>query len=76
MKLETVFFAAGFILVVLLALLLTTIIGGGIGWLVGFVFPSVVNGINQIFGTELTGFQIGAILGFVSGFFSRTVPVK
>ena len=46
------------------ATIFATVIGGVIGWVVGLVFPFVITTLNQIAGTSLTAFQVGAVLGF------------
>jgi len=52
-----------------IAVIATTVIGGVVGWVVGLVFPFVPQTINHVVGTELTAFEVGAILGFVGAFF-------
>jgi len=52
------------------AVLASTVIGGVVGWIVGAVFPFVIEALNQLTGLQLTGFETGAVLGFVGAFLS------
>ena len=61
----TIFSVCAFLFVAILA---QTVVGGIVGWVVGMVFPFVITSLNSVAGLSLTGFQIGAVLGFVSGF--------
>jgi hypothetical protein len=67
-----------FVIVALLfiAVLLSTVIGGVVGWIVEAVFPFVIVTLNQIAGTELTGFETGAVLGFFGSFFRSSSSSK
>jgi len=49
-------------------MLISPVLGGIAGWLIGGIFPFVVNTINDLIGSDLTGFQIGVILGFIRSF--------
>lgn len=52
-----------------LMILLSTLFGGITGWVVGLVFPFVIDTLNQLAGTQLTAFEMGAVLGFFGSFF-------
>ena len=52
-----------------IALLLSTLCGGIAGWVVGLVFPYVIDTLNQLAGTQLTAFEVGSVLGFFGSFF-------
>lgn len=54
------------------AMLLSTLMGGVAGWIVEFVFPFVITTLNQLSGLSLTGFEMGAVLGFFGSFFRST----
>lgn len=57
-----------------LGVLLSTLMGTFIGWVVGWFFGKTILGILAAIG--ISGFkmwQIGAFLGFVSGFFRTSV---
>jgi hypothetical protein len=66
---ETLTRIAIVVAVLFIAVIAGTVIGGIVGWVVGAVFPFVPNTINQLAGTELTAFEVGAVLGFVGAFF-------
>jgi len=60
-----------------LAVIAGTLIGAFMGWFVGLFFSKTILGILAAIGIE--GFkmwQIGAFLGFVSGFFREVVSIK
>jgi hypothetical protein len=58
------------------AVILSTLIGGIVGWIIGLVFPYVIATLNTLTGLTLTGFEMGAALGFVGSFFKSTTTVK
>jgi hypothetical protein len=66
---KNVFFATALASVLFLAVLLGTIIGGITGWVVGLIFPFIITSLNTVMGLELSGFAMGAMLGFVGTFF-------
>lgn len=69
----------GLILVAVLfffSALLSTVIGGFVGWVVNMVFPFVTATLNGLAGTELTGFEMGAVLGFFGSFFRSSQTNK
>jgi hypothetical protein len=67
----------GFVVALLfVAVIASTVIGGIVGWVVGLVFPFVPQTINQLVGTELTAFELGAVLGFVGAFFRNSSTSK
>jgi hypothetical protein len=55
------------------AVILGTFVGGIVGWIVGMVFPYVIASLNSVLGLTLTGFEMGAVLGFVGSFLSTSV---
>lgn len=59
--------------ILFLAFILSTVLGGIAGWVVGGVFPYVTDTIRELAGVSLTDFQLGATLGFLSGFLKTTV---
>lgn len=52
------------------AAVLGTLVGGLIGYCVGLLFPFVISTLNQVAGLSLTAFELGAVLGFIAGFFT------
>jgi hypothetical protein len=62
--------------ILFVAVLLGTLIGGIVGWIVGLVFPFVIVALNTLNGLTLTGFEMGAVLGFVGSFFHSSVSTK
>lgn len=51
--------------------------GGVAGWIVGFVFEDTILGILAQMGiTNVTMFQVGAFLGFVTSFLKETIKVS
>lgn len=59
--------------ILFVAVLLGTLIGGIVGAIVGMVFPFVIVTLNTLTGLTLTGFEMGAVLGFVGSFFKTSV---
>lgn len=62
--------------VVFLATLLGTLMGALSGWIVGLFFDDVILTTLMRFGVDvanLSMWKLGALLGFVSGFF-RSIP--
>lgn len=55
------------------AVILGTLVGGVVGWIIGGIFPFVIASLNTVLGLSLTGFEMGAMLGFVGSFLSTTV---
>ena len=55
------------------AVILGTFVGGVAGWIIGGVFPYVIASLNSVLGLSLTGFEMGALLGFVGSFLSTSV---
>jgi membrane protein YqaA with SNARE-associated domain len=55
------------------AVLSSTVVGGVVGWVVGAFFPVVIDTVNKLAGTELSSFEVGAVLGFVGAFFRTTI---
>lgn len=59
-----------------ISMLLSTIFGGVGGWVVGLVFPVVIDTLNKLAGTQLTSFEVGAVLGFFGSAFRSSLSVK
>lgn len=57
-------------------ILVSTLFGGITGWVVGMVFPYVITTVNAVIGTQLTAFEVGAVLGFVGSFFRSSNATK
>lgn len=71
--------AVGFVLLVIVAVILGTFFGGVAGWIVGLFFTDTIMGTLNRIGVDtmgLTMWQLGATLGFVSGFFKSTKVQK
>jgi hypothetical protein len=68
--------AVGIIGLVFFVIILGTLFGGIAGWTVNLVFPFVFSTLNSLLGTELSAFEIGAVLGFIGGFFRTNVSNK
>ena len=67
--------ALGLVAVVFILVTLGTLFGGIAGWIVGLFFTdTIMNTLNRI-GVDTMGmtmWQLGATLGFISGFFKAT----
>ena len=50
-------------------IILGTLMGGFAGWVVGLVFVDTIASLKQFLGLAVTNFELGAMLGFVGGFF-------
>lgn len=70
--------AIGFVLIVIVLVIFGTFFGGVAGWIVGLFFTdTIMQTLNRI-GVDtmgLTMWQLGATLGFVSGFF-KSIKVQ
>jgi hypothetical protein len=66
----------GIIGIVFFVIILGTLMGGVVGWIVNLLFPFVTVTLNALLGTTLTAFEMGAVLGFVGGFFRSSVTKK
>ena len=62
--------------VLFIAMLASTFFGGVAGWVVGLVFPFVIETLNKVAGTQLTAFEVGAVLGFFGSAFKSSLRVK
>ena len=62
----------GIIVTLFVAVIAGTLIGGCVGWCVNLMFPVVNASLNQVTGLSLSGFEMGAVLGFLSGFVKST----
>ena len=68
--------AVGIIGLLFFVIILSTLFGGIAGWTVNLVFPFVATTLNSLMGTELTAFEMGAVLGFVGSFFRTSLTKK
>lgn len=68
--------AAGVAALFFISALFSTFFGGLFGWCVDAVFPHVVASLNQLSGLKLTGFEMGAVLGFFGSFFRSASSSK
>ena len=71
--------AVGFVMLIIVMVILGTFFGGVAGWIVGLFFTdTIMQTLNRI-GVDTMGmtmWQLGATLGFVSGFFKSTKVQK
>lgn len=71
--------AVGFVLFIIVMVILGTLFGGIAGWIVGLFFTDTIMTTLNRFGVDTMGmtmWQLGATLGFVSGFFKLTKVQK
>ena len=69
------FMAIVFVLFAILLVILGTFLGGIVGWIVGLFFTDIIMNTLNRFGVDTLGmslWQLGATLGFISGFFKTT----
>lgn len=67
--------AVGVVLLVILMVILGTLFGGIAGWIVGLFFTDTILSTLNRFGVDTMGmtmWQLGATLGFISGFFKSS----
>ena len=71
--------AIGLVMLIIVMVILGTFFGGVAGWIVGLFFTdTIMQTLNRI-GVDTMGmtmWQLGATLGFVSGFFKSTKVQK
>ena len=73
------FMAVGLVMLIIVMVILGTFFGGIAGWIVGLFFTDTIMGTLNRIGVDtmgLTMWQLGATLGFVSGFFKSTKVQK
>ena len=73
------FMALGLVMLIIVMVILGTFFGGVAGWIVGLFFTDTIMGTLNRIGVDtmgLTMWQLGATLGFVSGFFKSTKVQK
>lgn len=63
-----IFSILGIVATLFIAVIAGTLIGGCVGWTVDLVFPVVNTTLNSLSGLQLDAFDMGAVMGFVSGF--------
>lgn len=71
MNLITVVLSA--VCLLFLGIIGSTLIGGIVGWIVGGVFPYVIDTLNHLFGMTLSNWEVGATLGFFGSFFRSSL---
>ena len=54
---------------VFILIIIGTLMGGVAGWTVGLVFVDIMAELKSALGLDVTNFELGAMLGFVGGFF-------
>ena len=67
--------AIGLVLLIVLMVILGTLFGGIAGWIVGLFFTDIIMDTLNRFGVDTMGmtmWQLGASLGFISGFFKAS----
>ena len=74
MKTILMFLGVGALMFVLC--LLGTVLGAVVGWTVGLVFDGTMRLLAQALGIDAAPYQLGAMLGFISGFFRAPLEVK
>ena len=71
------FMAAMLSIVFIVAVIMATVCGGISGWIVGWFFGDTILGIlAQIGISNVSMFQVGAFLGFIASFFSKSLKIK
>ena len=73
------FMALGLVMLIILMVILSTFFGGVAGWIVGLFFTDIIMDTLNRIGVDTMGmsmWQLGATLGFVSGFFKTTKVQK
>jgi predicted cobalt transporter CbtA len=56
-------------------LIIAPLFGGVVGWIFATVFPESFRVLQRIVAIDATGFEFGAVLGFIAGFF-RSANIK
>lgn len=67
--------AVGLVLLIIVVVILGTVFGGIAGWIVGLFFTDTIMDTLNRFGIDTMGmsmWQLGATLGFISGFFKAS----
>ena len=71
--------AVGLVMLIFVTVILGTFFGGVAGWIVGLFFTDIIMDTLNRIGVDTMGmtmWQLGATLGFVSGFFKSTKVQK
>ena len=68
--------AVGVAVIMFLMLLVYPFFGGVAGWVFAWIFDESFLKLVELLNVEATGWQVGAILGFVGEFFRTTVSNK
>lgn len=69
------FMTVGLVMLIIVTVIVGTFFGGVAGWIVGLFFTDTIMGTLDRFGINTLGmsmWQLGATLGFVSGFFKAS----
>ena len=53
-----------------------TVLGAVVGWTVGLVFDGTMRLLSQALGIDAAPYQLGAMFGFIGGFFRASLEVK
>lgn len=53
-----------------------TVMGALVGWIVGLLFDGTMGLLAQALGIDAQPYQLGAMFGFVGGFFRASMEVK
>lgn len=53
--------------------LIGTVMGALAGWIVGLVFPETLGLLAKMLNVDAAPWQLGAILGFIGGFFRSSL---
>jgi hypothetical protein len=55
-------------------IILSSLLGALFGWVVGLFFPVTMALFSSILGVQAEPWQLGLLLGFISGFFRNSIP--
>ena len=53
-----------------------TVMGALVGWVVGLLFDGTMHLLAQALGIDAQPYQLGAMFGFLGGFFRASMEVK
>lgn len=74
---NAIFAAILFLILVFVACIAGAVVGAGAGWIVGLMFDDSLALLAKAMGIPTAHpYQLGAILGFVGGFFRASVTSK
>ncbi len=76
-KMMIVLFAILTPILIVVSCIASTFFGGVASWIVGLAFEDTILGILAQLGiTNVTMFQVGAFLGFVTGFLKENIKIS